>query len=378
MSKDGDTATRSIGRIHELDLLRGYFIFIILIDHIQRWPSFYTYLTGQGRLWASAAEGFFIISGLLIGYLRGYKSRHLHLSAVIKKLWKRAAMLYVWCLGITFFVVAVTAILSDGNNPLLPKLPLAEQVVNLPTYLWYVISGQYANDWIYFLRLYAIVLAVSPLVIWLLRKGLWWLVLILSLGAYVASFFMGEQPEGALQWQLLFFGAALIGWKLETIVNWLREHQQAKKVIIASLISVTIVTMLTSYFWVHGWGNVESQHAIISRDSYVTARGWIDPWFTNDPMAIGRIIISFIWFGGMLALFHVLRRYISKAFGWLLMTFGQYSLSAYCLQAILLVFIEVLIPVRDNWWLNFISTTAAILGVWGIMQIPLVRRLLPR
>jgi len=43
MSKDGDTDRRTIGRIHELDLLRGYFIFIILIDHIQRGaidPSF--------------------------------------------------------------------------------------------------------------------------------------------------------------------------------------------------------------------------------------------------------------------------------------------------------------------------------------------------
>jgi len=80
------SATRAIGRIQELDLLRGYFIAVILIDHIQRWPSFYTYLTGQGRLWVSAAEGFFIISGLLIGYLRGYKARHHPLAVVTKKL----------------------------------------------------------------------------------------------------------------------------------------------------------------------------------------------------------------------------------------------------------------------------------------------------
>lgn len=377
MSKDGDSVRRTIGRIHELDLLRGYFIFIILVDHIQRWPSFYTYLTGQGRLWASAAEGFFIISGLLIGYLRGYKSRHLALSAVTKKLWKRALMLYLWCLGVTFFVVAITAIFTDGNNPLLPKLPLAEQVVNLPTYLWYVISGQYASDWIYFLRLYAIVLAIAPLVIWLLRRGLWWVALVGSIAVYGVSFLMSE-PEGAMQWQLLFFGAALIGWRLEAIVNWLRDHEQAKKIITISLISVTIVTMLTSYFWVHGWGNVESQHAIISRDSYVSARGWLDPWFTNNPMAIGRIVLSFIWFGGMLALFHALRRYISKFLGWLLMTFGQYSLSAYCLQAILLAFIQLLLPISGNWYLNFAATTVVIVGFWAIMQIPLVRRLLPR
>lgn len=372
-----DSVKRTIGRIQELDLLRGYFILVILIDHIQRWPSFYTYLTGQGRLWVSAAEGFFIISGLLIGYLRGYKSRHLDLSVVTKKLFSRALLLYIWCVGISFFVFSITAIFSDGQNPLLPKLPEVSQVADLPTYLWTIISGQYANDWIYFLRLYAIILAFSPLIIWLLRRGLWWVVLIGSISTYTISFFM-TQPEGAMQWQILFFVAALFGWKLDFIIGWLRDHPRAKKNIMIGLISVTLVTMVMSYFWVHGWGVVESGRSIISRDGYVTARHWLDPLFTNNPMAIGRVLLSFVWFAGLLALFHVLRRPINRFFGWLLMTFGQYSLSAYCLQAILLVFVQVIMPLTMNPVLNFIYTTIAIVGFWAIMQIPFVRRFLPK
>jgi hypothetical protein len=372
-----DSTKRAIGRIKELDLLRGYFILVILIDHIQRWPSAYTYITGQGRLWVSAAEGFFIISGLLIGYLRGHKSRHLDMRIITKKLFSRAVMLYAWCVGISFFVFSITAIFSDGQNPLLPKLPDASQVTDLPTYLWTIISGQYANDWIYFLRLYAIILAVSPLVIWLLRKGLWWVALLASISVYAASFFI-TQPEGAMQWQLLFFTAALFGWKFEAIIVWLRANPRAKKIITVSAISVTLITMALSYFWVHGWGAVESGQSIISRDGYITARGWIDPWFTNNPMAIGRVLLSFVWFAGLLALFHALRRPISRLFGWLLMTFGQYSLGAYCLQAILLVFVQIIMPVTVNPLLNFLYTTAAIIGFWAIMQIPLVRRLLPR
>jgi len=373
----GASTKHAIGRIQELDLLRGYFIVVILIDHIQRWPSFYTYLTGQGRLWVTAAEGFFIISGLLIGYLRGYKARHHPLTVVTKKLLSRAAMLYVWCVGITLFVVAMTAIFTDGQSPLMPKLPNAEQITSLPTYLWHVITGQYASDWIYFLRLYAIVLALSPLVIWLLRKGLWWLVLLASVTTYGLSFLM-ETPEGAMQWQLLFFSATLIGWKLEAIITWLREHPRGKKAIMTGLITATLLTMILSYFWVHGWANVESDKAVISRDSYVTVRGWIDPWFTNNPMAIGRVLLSFVWFGGMLALFHVGRKHVKRAFGWVLMTFGQYSLSAYCLQAILLIFVQLLLPVTTSWWINFATTTVVIIGFWGLMQLPIIRRLLPR
>lgn len=373
-------AAVKIGRIHELDLLRGFFILVILIDHFQRWPSPFTYITGEGRLWVSAAEGFFIISGLLIGYLRGWKGRHQDFREIAKKLLKRAGMLYLWCVGITFFVVSMLTFFTTGTDALyglLPKFPNADQVANLPTYIWYVISGQYASDWIYFLRLYAIVLAVSPLVIWLLRRGLWWVVFLASWAVYGLSFLMVE-PEGAMQWQLLFFNAALIGWKMEAIIGWLRAHPTAKKQLSIGLISVTLVTMVLSYFWVFGWYNVEGPRPIISRDSYVTARGFLDPWFANNPMAIGRILLSFVWFGGLLFLFHRFRDWIMKWFGWLLMVFGTFSLGAYCLQAILFVFIEAAIPMSQSRVANALSTIVVILVMWGILKTRVAQRVLPR
>lgn len=369
-----------LGRIHELDLIRGFFILVILIDHFQRWPSPFMYLTGEGRLWVSAAEGFFIISGLLIGYLRGWKSRHLPMREISKKLFKRGAMLYVWCVGITFFVVSMLPFFTTGTDSLyslLPKFPDATQVVNLQTYVWNVISGQYESDWIYFLRLYAIILAVSPLVVWLLRKGLWWVVALGTWAVYGASFLM-QTPEGAMQWQILFFNAALIGWNLERIVLWFRAHQVAKQWISIITITLMLVTMVLSYFWVYGWGNVEGAHPIISRDAYVATRAWLDPWFTNNPMAVGRVVLSFIWFGGLLFLFHRFREWIMRWFGWLLMAFGQFSLTVYCLQALLFVFIEFIIPVSQSWIINMLATIVVVLVIRAILQLPIARRVLPR
>jgi len=369
-----------LGRIHELDLLRGFFILVIIIDHFQRWPSPFTFITGEGRLWVSAAEGFFLISGLLIGYLRGWKGRHQSFKEITKKLIGRGVMLYVWCVAITLFVVSIMSFFTTGTDTLyafLPKLPAAEQLTNLPIYLWSVISGQFATDWIYFLRLYAIVLVIAPVVIWLLRKGLWWVVLLLSWGVYCISLFLTE-PDGAMQWQLLFFNAALVGWKLEAIIGWLRTHPVAKKWISISLISLTLLTMVLSYFWVFGWSNVEGPRPVISRDSYVTARGFIDPWFSNNPMAIGRVILSFIWFGGLLFLFHRFRSWIMKWLGWLLMTFGTASLSAYCLQAILFAFIQALIPLSQSWIINTLATIVVVLAMWGILKTRLAQKVLPR
>lgn len=369
-----------IGRIHELDLLRGFFILVIVIDHFQRWPSPFTYLTGQGRLWVSAAEGFFIISGLLVGYLRVWKGRHRSLGEISKKMLSRAAKLYLWSVGITLFVVGIMPFFTTGNDSiyaLLPKFPDATQLTSQQVYIWNVITGRYASDWIYFLRMYAIILVVSPPVIWLIRRRKWWVVLLLSLATYSASLMM-ETPEAVMQWQILFFGAALIGWRLESIAAWLLSHPVAARRIAVSLICTTLLTMIMSYFWVHGWSNVEGSRPIISRDSYVTTRGFIDPWFTNNPLALGRIILSFIWFGGLFSIFHYARDFIMKAFGWLLMPFGTAALRVYCLQAILFVFLQALIPISQSQVFNMLSTTAVVLIVWGIIRTPIAQKILPR
>jgi hypothetical protein len=367
---------KALGRIDELDLLRGFFILVILIDHFQRWPSPFTYISGEGRLWVSAAEGFFIISGLLIGYLRGYKQKNVPLRELSKKLAARAGMLYIWAVGITFFVVAMTVILPVDPN-LLPRVADVEQTVSLGTYVANVLTMNFASDWIYFLRLYAIMLLATPLVIWMFRKGWWIAVLGLSSAIYGISF-LSEVPEGAMQWQFLFFVASVMGFKLEEIAHWFRERPKIKKAFIYSTVTLAFATMILSYFWVLGWKYVEAPGSSFSRDTYVATRSWLDPWFAKAPLAIGRVLLSFVWFAGLLSLFHHFLPYIQRWFGWLLRTFGTQSLSAYCLQAMVFVFVQYAIPVTTNWYVNALTTTAVILLMWSLLRIPAFQKILPR
>jgi hypothetical protein len=363
-------------RIIELDLLRGFFIVVIILDHSQFWPSYLQYLTGQGKLWVSAAEGFFLISGLLIGYLRAYKGARTPLRVLTRKLLSRAAMLYIWCVGITFAVMALT-ILMPGDGAKLPRLADGTQLVDLGTYVWNVISTNFASDWIYFLRLYAIMLAVTPLFIWLVRRGLWYIAALSSLGIYLLSVYGGVN-EGAMQWQVLFFGAALLGWKLETTLAWLRARPLARRGLLTLLITATLSTMATSYFFVHGWSYVESLATSLSREAYISIRTNVDPYFSNNPMMLSRVVLSFLWFGGLLSLFHVGKRYISRYLGWLLLPFGEQSLSAYCLQALTLVPIVALVPVSTSRLTNTFLGLGVVLLLWALLKIPLVQKLLPR
>lgn len=363
-------------RIIELDLLRGFFIAVIVLDHAQFWPSPLQYLTGQGRLWVSAAEGFFLISGLLIGYLRVYKGMQTPLKTLASKLWQRAATLYVWCVGITFVVVSITTIMPDTTDRL-PRLPDSTQLETLPAYLWNVLSTSFASDWIYFLRLYAVMLAITPIFIWLIRRRLWYVAAAVSLGTYALSLLAGIN-EAAIQWQVLFFGAAFVGWKLEAILAWLHRRPRLRIELLTLLIVATFATMATSYFFVHGWGYVESPATSISRDAYVSIRANVDPMFSNNPLVPLRIGLSFVWFLGLLALFHIIRRKLLTWAGWLLLPFGQASLTVYCLQAIVLLFVVSFVPVTNNFWLNGLYGVLVVLLMWGLLRIPIVRKLLPR
>lgn len=373
MTKPVSKASR---RIFELDLLRGFFICVIILDHLQFWPSPLQYLTGQGRLWVSAAEGFFLISGLLIGYLRAYKQHDKPLRDIAIGLWKRAAMLYVWCVAITFTVVSLSVLLTNDTS-LLPKFPESEVVSSLPTYVASVVTTHYASDWIYFLRLYAIILAITPLFLLLVRRNLWWLAALISLGVYGLSLGF-KLEEAALQWQVLFFGAALIGWKLEAILSWLRARPQQRRLLLVSLITITLSTMALSYFMVHGWKVVESPNTAITREAYLSVRASVDPLFSNNPMVPLRIGLAFIWFGGLLALFHLMRSFLLRSLGWLLMPFGQASLSAYCLQAVLLCFVVAYIPLTNLFWLNGLIGIGVLALTLGIMKLPPVAKFLPK
>ncbi|NLA43128.1 succinyl transferase OpgC [Candidatus Saccharibacteria bacterium] len=360
-------------RIFELDLLRGLFIIIIIIDHLQFWPSPLRYITGEGRLWVTAAEGFFLISGLLIGYIRAYKGKSKSLRDISVLLSKRAGLLYLWGVMITLAVTLFA--LFVGGHELLPKLPSSEQLTSPATFIWSILSMQYFNDWIYFLRLYAIMLLATPIFLWILRKGYDRIIPFIIVTLYIAGFAI---PEGSLQWQALFFGAALIGYRLEDIKSWMQNNPAIRKILSFSVIALTLVTMTISFFFVHGWVKVEDPHwDLMDRDTYVDIRTHIDPFFTLSPLAPGRVMLAFLWFAGLLLAFNLLSRQIMKTFGWLLIPLGEKSLSAYCLQALILPIVVVVLAPSGELF-NTTIGILVVLAIWWLLRIKWVGKIIPR
>ena len=84
-----------IERIRAFDLMRGFFLIVILLDHLAYYPSGLDIFTGRGLLYVSTAEGFFAISGLVLGIVRGRKLIKKPLRTPAKLLFKRSWQLYV-------------------------------------------------------------------------------------------------------------------------------------------------------------------------------------------------------------------------------------------------------------------------------------------
>src|SRR5438045_1113066 len=87
-------------RIVTLDILRGIFMLTMIVDHLHFFPGLFEWFTGRGELWVSAAEGFFLVSGLLVGYIYAPKMAQ-HLRSATLRIWRRAAVLYAVSVSLT-------------------------------------------------------------------------------------------------------------------------------------------------------------------------------------------------------------------------------------------------------------------------------------
>src|SRR5713226_7817650 len=77
-----------------VDLLRGFCIFAMVVDHFGGDSWLYA-ITGGNRFYVSAAEGFIFISGFVMGQAYRTKRDRAGLSAAMTEALRRARTLYV-------------------------------------------------------------------------------------------------------------------------------------------------------------------------------------------------------------------------------------------------------------------------------------------
>ncbi len=343
-------------RILALDYLRGFFIIIIIVDHLWRWPNLFVAISGRGELWASAAQGFVIISGLLVGYIRGYKNRQQSLKIISKILVKRGFLLYFWMILTTIILTMLSWFLHFKGG--IPWIPIS--IGDWNNLFISAVRLDYTHTLTHFLYLYALFLILSPLAIQLLRKRLPWLLALASLAGW--AFGILRDVEW-LQWQLLFFIPVIAGFYMESLAaRYARLPKYFQTVVRIVPIAITTVTATIS--------------AVLILPSQPGA--YTSTLFSKDPVTMATIVMSFIWFLGFLSLFQYCLPFLQKRLHWLLLPFGERSLTAYILHTLPLILCQILFPESSNIFINTTITATCIIMTLLLVRLPFINRIVPR
>lgn len=367
-------------RIVTLDLMRGYFLIAIILNHLAYYPNGFDWFTARGDLYVSSAEGFFFISGLVLGIVRGRKLMEQPLSRVTKLLLSRSFQIYMTSI-ILLLIFTLFGWWFFLNNPGL-KFGIRSPDTDIWQFLWQVISLQYFYGWADYLRLYAMFLLASPLAIWLLRRGQWHYLLLGSMGVWLLypsnlnlhSPYEVKQLFQPLSWQLLFFGGMIVGFYWQYLIAWWQDIPlRYRRVITITILGLAVITLAANLILVFAERWHLSSAAIIQQ--YNT---WLHvTYFDKERLAIFRIMLFLVWFWASFWLFYRFEGIIRRWLGWLLESFGTNSLYVYTLHAFAIFFVHLFIA-KGSLWMNFLTAAGIILAIRLAIHYRLLMGIIPR
>jgi hypothetical protein len=211
---------RKVERDLRLDFFRGIGLWMIFLDHIPH--DVVAWLTLRNYGFSDAAEFFVFISGYLVGWIYAPIVRGGLFLAAAKRLWTRAAQLYI--AHIMLFLIFTAQIARTARKF---DNPMYENEFNVFNFLQHpdVLIGQaltlrYKPVNLDVLPLYVSLVAISPLVVWCLTKRPNLTLLGSAILYLLARYFdwnMASYPPGTTWyfnpfcWQLMFISAMWCG-----------------------------------------------------------------------------------------------------------------------------------------------------------------------
>jgi hypothetical protein len=324
-----------------VDLLRGFCIFAMVVDHFGGDSWLYA-ITGGNRFYVSAAEGFIFISGFIMGQAYRAKRDRSGLPAAMGDALRRARTLYLATVAMTLIFSALylytDIVLWTGRDFGLGIDSWQEIVVAAAT-LHYTYHG---TD---ILAMYTILLLVAPLILLLLSLGEWWMVLIPS---WLLWLIYQVYPEEAAvpwyirhgenfpiaAWQVLFVTGHVLGFYRGALTSWLQRFRRLRVALVAIGLAITLGLISLA------WG---AENGFFDIDPNV-----LDESFFKVALRPARIVafmsVAIVGYTSATYLWVPLRRVV----GWLMLPLGQAALYCYIVHFFLIVLVYNLAPMLAN------------------------------
>lgn len=373
--------------------MRGWFLVVIACDHLIRIPSMFDLVTGRGLLWVTAAEGFFFISGMLVGIARGRQMQLEGLKVASRHLWARAGKLYVASIILTLAYLFIGyALEAHGITAIKGGLTHFGSVGEL---LYNVFNLNYTYGWADFLSFYAMYLAIAPLALWLLRRKWWWVIVGVCLTLWLIK---GVVTLPFLSyyaiWQVYFFLGMVFGYHYNSIRDRYRLlPARTVQLWRIGLITATVTTIVASIAFTFGTpffvrygptyaGILQLLH-LPSPDTFyrffdgVKENETFKLLFQNGRGGLLRLPIFLLWFGCLFSLVRQYEHLVITKVGWLLLPLGKNSLYVYILQSVL-AFSVPLMHLPFSYVANTLINIAAVMICWVTVKRRFLFNIIPR
>ncbi len=358
-------------RDFRLDFLRGIAIVFMVVNHLES-HSYFNNIT-QGHIYASAAEGFVFLSGFVLGMVTLKRIGKLGLIAAMKKLVERSGVLYV---------TSFTLIVSLGLFSLVAPgwtVPCFEQA---PGSWWQILLAaatfHLAPPVIDILQLYVLCLLASPIIVWLLRQGLWLPLLAMSWSLWGLNQFHPhsfsfhpldrEHPYFTFAtWQLLYVHGLMMGYHKEKVGGlWQR---MPKLPFLLAMTAIVIAAISAAYYDLQLglWPAKVSDRALWL---HLTDRS------INGPV---RLVTLVALFSVLFLVVDACWQPLYKTLGNLLIPLGQNSLYIY-IAHVPVTIIWFLVPglVQGSAGLTTLLQAIAIGGFWLAVKHRVLFNVIPR
>jgi enterochelin esterase-like enzyme len=335
-----------------IDLLRGFCVFVMIVDHVGGESSWLYVLTGGNHFFVSAAEGFVLLSGISMGMVHSSVIRRAGVRVMLGKVASRARFLYALTVALTLTFAAASAWLGT------PWSAAATPASGATEFAIEVITFHRSYSLTDVLVLYTLLVLASGPVLWIMSRGGAAIVLTVSIAAWtLAQISLADVPrvwsivDGGFPfsaWQLLFVIGLTIGYHRQRLAAYLRPARLVAIGLAAVLALVAVDAIATQL--VAGWVGSDAQELL----------------FDKNDARVGRIIALLAVASFLYALVTMAWKPMRRWIGWLLMPLGTRSLYAYGVQLFVVAFwsSELMAPVRLDRE-NALFQGAAVLMVWA-------------
>lgn len=362
-------------RDRRLDLLRGFAVFAMVVDHFGGASWFYL-ITGNNQFFTSGAEAFVLISGMVVGLVyRGILERYGFRFAALKAL-KRALTLYLLTVVMTLSFAAISTLFH---------LPWAQDV-DLGHPLLFTFNVLIFHETYYLAdipMMYAIFMALVPIGLWFLDTRRGWLLVSLSLVVWLGFQIVnaeqiilwptiGNTTFHPAAWQLIFAWAMFIGYYREALWARIARIPRWQFFAFATFLFLLLVNLYST--------DVNVFDALIPgfREQAVAAQ-----LFNKSNVAPGRILATIIVFQFIYVLLTDFWKPIWRVLGWLLEPLGQNSLYSYTMHVVVIALFYIMLPhlpvdVTEHGTINTVLQLSVLLLIWVMIRRSFLFGIVPR